>query len=125
MDSDQRSDRAPRRGLRAPSCSSDGGPLRLAAEPSCVWRRLRGQGLPGGGRSLSSWHMRGSIQRELLDRGTRLVFESGRPVAHVAKDLGIESETLRKHVRQTEADEGRRKDVLSSQEHEEIKSLAS
>jgi transposase len=33
--------------------------------------------------------------RELLDRGTRLVFESGRPVVHVAKDLGIESETLR------------------------------
>jgi transposase-like protein len=51
------------------------------------------------------------------------VFESGRPVAHVAKDLGIESETLRKHVRQTEADEGRRKDVLSSQEREEIKAL--
>src|ERR1700674_1968735 len=60
---------------------------------------------------------------ELLDRGARLVFESGRPIAHVAKDLGIESETLRKHVRQTEADEGRRKDVLTSQEREEIKSL--
>ncbi len=61
--------------------------------------------------------------KELLDRGTRLVFESGRPIAHVARDLGIESETLRKHVRQTEADEGRRKDVLSSEEREEIKSL--
>jgi transposase-like protein len=32
-------------------------------------------------------------------------------------------ETLRKHVRQVEADEGRRKDVLSSQEREEIKAL--
>ncbi len=62
--------------------------------------------------------------KELLDRGARLVFESGRPIAHVARDLGIERETLRKHVRQTEADEGRRKDVLSSQEREEIKSLA-
>ena len=61
--------------------------------------------------------------KELLDRGARLVFESGRPIARVARDLGIESETLRKHVRQTEADEGRRKDVLSSQEREEIKSL--
>jgi hypothetical protein len=39
-------------------------------------------------------------------------------------DLGIESETLRKHVWQTEADEGRRKDVLSGQEREEIKSPA-
>ncbi|MGB9183434.1 MAG: transposase [Solirubrobacteraceae bacterium] len=36
--------------------------------------------------------------KELLDRGARLMFESGRPIAHVAKDLGIESETLRKHV---------------------------
>ena len=60
---------------------------------------------------------------ELLDRGTRLVFESGRPIAHVARDLGIESETLRKHVRQTEADEGRRKELLTSQEREEIKKL--
>ncbi len=60
---------------------------------------------------------------ELLDRGARLVFESGRPIAHVARDLGIEAETLRKHVRRTEADEGRRKDVLTSQEREEIKKL--
>jgi transposase len=45
------------------------------------------------------------------------------PIAHVARDLGIEGETLRKHVRQTEADEGRRKDVLTSQEREEIKAL--
>jgi transposase len=60
---------------------------------------------------------------ELLERGTRLVFESGRPVAHVARDLGIESETLRKYVRQTEADEGKRKELLSSQEREELKLL--
>ena len=51
------------------------------------------------------------------------MFESGRPIAHVARDLGIEGETLRKHVRQVEADEGRRKDVLTSQEREEIKKL--
>jgi transposase-like protein len=49
---------------------------------------------------------------ELLERGTRLVFESGRPIAHVARDLGIDSETLRKYVRRTEADEGKRKDLL-------------
>jgi transposase len=60
---------------------------------------------------------------ELLERGTRLVFESGRPIAHVARDLGIDPETLRKYVRRTEADEGKRKDLLSSQEHEEIKQL--
>jgi transposase len=60
---------------------------------------------------------------ELLDRGARLVFESGRPIAHVGRDLGIAPETLRKHVRRVEADQGRRKDVLTSQEREEIKAL--
>jgi hypothetical protein len=30
---------------------------------------------------------------ELLDRGARMVFDSGRPVAHVARDLGIHHET--------------------------------
>ena len=58
-----------------------------------------------------------------MERGTRLVFESGRPIAHVARDLGIDPETLRKYVRRTEADEGKRKDLLSSQEREEIKQL--
>src|SRR5215208_4178579 len=43
---------------------------------------------------------------ELLDRGARLVFESGRPIAHVARDLGVPAETLRRHVRRVEADEG-------------------
>jgi transposase len=60
---------------------------------------------------------------ELLERGTRLVFESGRLIAHVARDLGVESETLRKYGRRTEADEGKRKDLLSSQEREESKQL--
>ena len=60
---------------------------------------------------------------ELLDRGARLVFESGRPIAHVARDLGIHPETLRKWVRQTEADEGKRTELLSSQEREELAQL--
>ncbi len=60
---------------------------------------------------------------ELLDRATRLVFESGRPVAAVARDLGIPAETLRLHVRRVEADEGMRKELLSSDEREEIKAL--
>jgi transposase len=57
---------------------------------------------------------------ELLDRGARLVFESGRPVTHVARDLGIPSETLRKWVRQAEADAGKRKELLSSEERQEL-----
>jgi transposase len=60
---------------------------------------------------------------ELLERATRLVFESGRPIAHVAADLGLPSETLRKYVRQVEANEGRRNDLLTTQEREEIRRL--
>src|SRR5438067_10679957 len=61
---------------------------------------------------------------ELLERGTRLVFESGRPVAHGAADLGLPSEMLRKYVRQVEANEGRRADLLTSEEREEIRKKA-
>jgi transposase len=60
---------------------------------------------------------------ELLDRGARLVFESNRPIAPGARDLGVPSETLRKPVRQVEADEGLRPDLPSGQEREEIKQL--
>src|SRR5918998_5264428 len=60
---------------------------------------------------------------ELLDRGARLVFESNRPIAHVARDLGVPSETLRKYVRQLEADEGRRPELPTAAEREEIKAL--
>lgn len=60
---------------------------------------------------------------ELLDRATRLVFESGRPIAHVAADLGLPPETLRKYVRQVEADEGRRPGLPTSEERKEIREL--
>jgi transposase len=60
---------------------------------------------------------------ELLDRGARMVFDSGRPIAHVARDLGIHHETLRKWVRQAEADAGKRPELLSSQEREELVQL--
>jgi transposase len=59
---------------------------------------------------------------ELLDRGARLVFESGRPIARVAADLGIPAETLRLHVRRVEVDTGRR-EGLTSDERDEIKKL--
>ena len=60
--------------------------------------------------------------QELIDRGVRLVFESGRPIAQVAADLGMHPEALRKRVRQAEIDSGRRPG-LTSEEHEEIKKL--
>ena len=59
---------------------------------------------------------------ELLDRASRLVFESGRPIAHVADDLGLPRETLRKYVRRVEVDTGRR-EGLTSEERDEIKKL--
>jgi transposase len=62
-------------------------------------------------------------REELLGRATRLVFESGRPIAHVARGLGVPAETLRVYVRRVEANEGRRMDVLSDGEREEIRKL--
>jgi len=60
---------------------------------------------------------------ELLERGARMVFDSGRPVAQVARDLGIHHEALRKWVRKAEADAGKRKDLLSTEEREELVQL--
>jgi transposase len=63
------------------------------------------------------------VSRELMERAVRLVFESGRPIAHVAAHLGIHPEALRKRVRQAEADAGKRTDLLTTQEREEIRRL--
>jgi len=52
-----------------------------------------------------------------------LVFESGRPIAHVARDLGIHKEALRLWVSRAEADSGRRRDLLTSEEREELRRL--
>ena len=49
---------------------------------------------------------RSKYPQELMDRGVRVVLESGRPVAQVARDLGIGHEALRKRVRQAEVDGG-------------------
>jgi transposase len=60
---------------------------------------------------------------KLFDRGARVVIESGRPIAHVARDLGVPPESLRRHVRQVEAGEGLRPDLPTAAEREEIKQL--
>jgi transposase len=60
---------------------------------------------------------------ELRERSVRLVFESGRPIAHVARDLGVHKEALRQWVRQAEADGGRRRDLLATSEREELRRL--
>lgn len=51
------------------------------------------------------------------------MIEPQRLIAHVARDLGVPSETLRRWVRQGEAEEGRRPGLPSAAEREEIKQL--
>jgi transposase len=41
---------------------------------------------------------------EPRERAVRLVFESGRPIAQVARGLGVRKEALRHWVRRAEAD---------------------
>jgi transposase len=60
---------------------------------------------------------------ELRERAVRLVFESQRPIAQVARDLGVHKEALRLWVRQAEADAGTRNDRLTSAERERLKAL--
>ena len=58
---------------------------------------------------------------ELQERALRLYFESDRPIAHVARDLGIHREALRQWVRQAEADaRPRASRVLPSEVQEEL-----
>ena len=60
---------------------------------------------------------------ELVQRGIRLALESERPISHIAHDLGMYPETLRKRVRQAQVDSGLRPDLPSSEERDEIKRL--
>ena len=61
---------------------------------------------------------------EMRERAVRLVFESGRPIAHVARDLGVHKEALRQWVRQAEADAaGGTPSTLAGAERDELKRL--
>jgi len=60
---------------------------------------------------------------ELRERAVRLVAESGRPIAHVARDLGVHHEALRNWVRQAEADRGERTDRPTTAEQQELAAL--
>ena len=52
-----------------------------------------------------------------------MALESERPIAQIAADLGMHPETLRKRVRRHEADSGKRPDLPTTQEREEIRRL--
>jgi transposase len=60
---------------------------------------------------------------ELRERAVRFYFEQDRPIAHVARDLGIHKEALRQWVRQAEADQGVRPQQLTTGEREELRRL--
>ncbi|CAG6393584.1 transposase [Streptomyces cocklensis] len=60
---------------------------------------------------------------EVRERAIREVRATGRPIAHVAKDLGIHKEALRGWVRQAEADRGERDDRLTTTEQHELRQL--
>jgi transposase len=60
---------------------------------------------------------------ELRERAVRFYFESDRPIAHVARDLGVHREAMRQWVRQAEADSGQRRNLLTTDEREELKRL--
>ena len=60
--------------------------------------------------------------KELMDRGIRLALEGERPIAHIAQDLGIHPEALRKRVRRAEIDAGKR-EGLKTNERDELARL--
>jgi len=65
----------------------------------------------------------GKYPPELRERAVALVASSGRPIAHIADELGINRETLRCWVRQAQADHGQRPELLATDEREELKRL--
>lgn len=60
---------------------------------------------------------------EFRERAVRLARESERSITAVARDIGVSHEALRGWVRQDEADDGTRKDRLTTSELDELKAL--
>jgi transposase len=60
---------------------------------------------------------------EFRAEAVRLVRNSGKPAADVARRLEVSTETLRLWVRQADRDEGRRHDGLTTEETAEVQRL--
>jgi transposase len=62
---------------------------------------------------------------ELKERALRLwrSEQPRRPIAHVARDLGVHPEAMRTWIRQDEADRGERHDRPTTAEQEELRRL--
>jgi len=66
---------------------------------------------------------RSKYSPEFKQRCVRVARESERSISSVASDLGVHPETLRLWVRQDEADDGTRNDLLATAEREELTAL--
>jgi transposase len=60
---------------------------------------------------------------EFRTEAIRLVRSSGKPMAQIARDLGVTSETLRIWMKQADIDEGLRHDGRTTEETEEVRRL--
>ena len=61
---------------------------------------------------------------EFRSEAIKLVRESGKPVAQIARDLGVSGSALAGWVNQDEADEGKgRNGMLTTEEREEMRRL--
>ena len=68
--------------------------------------------------------VRDAVHRHRDDpEAVRLVRESGKALAQIAKDLGVSEPSLRTWRKQTELDNGKRSDGLTTEEHAEVRRL--
>ena len=61
--------------------------------------------------------------RQFREEAVRLVRESGKSRARIAKDLGISEQSLYTWMKQDDLDIGRRTDGLTTEEHAEVRRL--
>ena len=68
-------------------------------------------------------HTHGPYPPEFRAEAVRLVREGGRTPRQLAVDLGCSEEAIRNWLKQTEIDEGKRADGLTTTEREELRRL--
>jgi transposase len=61
--------------------------------------------------------------RQFREQAVRLVRESGKSRARIAKDLGVSEQSLYTWLKQDELDNGKRTDGLTTEEHAEVRRL--
>lgn len=61
--------------------------------------------------------------RQFREEAIRLVRESGKSRARIAKDLGMSEQALYTWLKQDELDRGKRTDGLTTEEHAEVRRL--